>query len=176
MARPPKLNDRQKEEIKAKRLRGITLVELAKEYNVSFALISSTVSERVSEMDKVARSIANAKLPLKDFNVSERASITTFAEELIEISTNISKTARHTSSVAAKYAEIASLQFDRIDPLKTLEENTDSIRSVNAMVDGANKASHVSLNLIAANKETVKDMNSKQDDDIPVGLGFLYGE
>ena len=44
------------------------------------------------------------------------------------------------------------------------------------MAQVANEAAKIPLNLLAANKEIIKGLNENPADDIPNGLGFLYGE
>lgn len=71
-----------------------------------------------------------------------------------------------------RLSAIAHLQTDRIDEAGTLEENTEALKSVMALTRGANDAAAIGLNLLNANKDAAKPL----PEEVPAGLGFLYGE
>src|ERR1035437_3695803 len=57
---------------------------------------------------------------------------------------------------------IANAQVEAIDETASLEENTEALKSVMAMTKGANDAAVIGLNLLNANKETVKSLNEER--------------
>ena len=167
MARPSKLTPHQIESIKDEKMRGATLVQLAEKYKVGFATISRIVSERVSEMKNVAETIAKAKEPLKDFNVMERVSITRYADDLLTISDNLADASKIGSATSARLQGIAERQSRKIetrldiDGKETIVIDGDALKMTMAVTQVANEAAKTSLNLLAANKEQIKEFNDE---------------
>ena len=165
MARPSKLTDAQRSAIKEETINGASSRALAIKYKVSKATILSIVTDHVKDMKSVANTISSE---LSRFDISDRAIINRFAEDLLATSNNMAKAAKHMSNVTAKFSEIADAQMDRIDSLGSLEENMLHMKSIDAMTSSAGKAAYIPLSLINSNKDLAPKAPEKEPEDVSI--------
>lgn len=176
MGRPSKLSDAQWERIAERLSRGEKAADLAREYKVSPATISNRVSksakERTGRVETVANQLVTAEQALKALSVSEQAQALELKTRLLAISRHIAAAAENGSAVAHRLSALAASTVQKIDdaePLETVRE----LKTVSALLRVANEAAHIPMNLLAANKDTAKNLDKP---DVPAGLGHFYGE
>jgi hypothetical protein len=163
MARPSKLTEKEWAEIERRHLAGESIRSLAREFRVAASSISERISERTTVQKSVAKQLAAAEMAFSALPVSERISVRSLADELKAISSHLASAAKYGSMTAHKLNAIAHAQSEQIDEMAALADNTEALRSVIAMTEGANKAAIIGLNLLAANKDAVKNANTMID-------------
>ena len=182
MARPSKLTSKQVEEIQSRHAKGESLRTLAAVYGVGKSAISDAVkgNTEVSGRPILEKTLANQlaliEKRIESLPISGQVSVRSLANQLKGISDNLAQAAHSGSKTAARINAIAEKQSLRINEFGTIEENAIPLKNVMMMAQVANEAAKIPLNLLAANKEIIKGLNENPADDIPNGLGFLYGE
>ena len=167
MARPSKLTDKQWAEVERRHLKGEKARALAREFGVSEGAIRLRVSTQSAEIKEVANQIIAVEERFNSLPVSAQISARSLADELRAISKHLASAAKFGSMTAHRLSAIAHAQTDRLDDAASLEENTEALKSVMAMTKGANDAAAIGLNLLAANKDMVKNANAE---DSPAAL------
>ena len=162
MGRPSKLTDKQWAEIERRAVGGETIRSLAKVFKVSASTISERISERVPKHKELAKSLACVEVAFDSLTVSEQVSVRSLADTLKSISFHLGGAAKHGAMTAHRLSVIANAQVEAIDDSASLEENTEALKSVMAMTKGANDAAVIGLNLLNANKETVRSLNEER--------------
>lgn len=163
MGRPSKLTDQQWDTIKRRLAAGEKAADLAREFKVSKATISTRVSKRIETVKSVANQIVSAESALKALPVSEQLLTLTLADELRAISTHLAGAAKFGAATSHRLSGIAHSKVQEIDDAAPLtEDSLESLRGVAALTELANKASVIGMNLLAANKEMVRAANEDQ--------------
>jgi hypothetical protein len=161
MARPSKLTDAQWEAIGKKLLNNETsAAELAREYGVSKGIISQRFSKRIETVKTAAGLIVQANQTLELLNVSERVEAFNLAESLKAISGYGASAARNGMMTADILSSVALKQARSVGADLPLEENAETIKSVIAISRGANEAASIGLNLLAANKDAMREASN----------------
>lgn len=174
MGRKSKLTESQWEEIKRRLLEGESGRSLADEYGVSETAIRKRVSSQVSEIKSVANQLASAQTALSKLPVSSQISAQTLAQRLVSISNHLASAADYGAATAHRLAGIAHNKIAEIDDADpTGAKSVEALKGVAVLTKLANDASHIPMNLLAANKETVKSLNEPEDK--PLSLEELYG-
>lgn len=151
MARPSKLSPEQWVEIKRRVLEGERPADLAREFKVSRATISTQVSKRVEEMKSVANQVVSAERALGALPVSEQLLTTSLAAKLRSISDSIASAADLGAKTAHRLQALANSEVGKVDdadPMASLE----ALKGVSALTRLANDSASIALNLLAANK------------------------
>lgn len=155
MGRPSKLSEAQWDVLKQRLVAGEKAADLAREYGVSKSAISGRVSKRAETVRSVANQIVAADQALKDLPLPEQVMTMNLVDELKAISTHMAGAGKFSAASAHRLAGMAHEQVQCVDdaePEKTLK----AIQRFGALTKMANEASHIPLNLLAANKEAVK--------------------
>jgi len=90
--------------------------------------------------------------------VSEQLIAVNLASKLRAISDNLASAAQYGAQTAHRLSALANSEVSKVDdaePLKSIE----SLKGVAALTKLANDSASIALNLLAANKETVKELN-----------------
>ena len=176
MGRPSKLNAAQWKEIHARLLAGEKAAALGREFGVSKTAISIRFSGRTETVKAVANQLVAAETALRKLPVTEQVAALNLADELRSISVHLAGAARYGAATAHRLAGIANGKVEEIDDAKPLDtESLESLKGVAVLTEMANKAAHVGLNLLAANKETVAKFNEGGSDESYEGrLKRLY--
>lgn len=158
MARPSKLTEDEWATIKRRVISGEKPADLAREYKVSRATISTRVSKRVEEIKTVAEQVVQAERSLAALPISEQLLTVSLASRLRAISDNLASAAHHGAATAHRLNALANAEVSRVDdaaPMASLE----NLRNVGVLTKLANDSASIALNLIAANKEQVKKLD-----------------
>lgn len=175
MGRPSKLNDAQWKEIHTRLLAGEKAAALGREFQVSKTAISKRFSGCTETIKVVANQLVAAEVALRKLPVTEQVAALNLADELRNISVHLAGAARYGAATAHRLAGIANGKVVEIDDAKPLdEESMDSLKGVAVLTEMANKAAHVGLNLLAANKEAVAKIGDSGADSYESRLRRLY--
>lgn len=155
---------------------GESLNSLAKEFGVNESTLRRKIKPNKAEaqgaaksliqlatekaaVDKAAKSIADeiAELP-----IARQQIVTDLSRMLSNISGHLAGAAEYSAATAHRLAGIANAKVMEIDDASPLTaQSLDALKGVAALTELANKAAHVPLNLIAANKDTVQRLNEQ---------------
>jgi len=168
MGRPSKLTTAQWEMIKQRIAKGEKAADLSREFKVSKAAISNNVSKRIETVKTVANQMFEADQAFKELPVAEQVLTLNLVDELKAISTHMAGAGKFSAASAHRLAGIAHdqvLKIDDAEPEKTLA----AIQRFGALTKMANEASHIPINLLAANKDAVK-LLQKEAPVLPVSI------
>lgn len=160
MARPSKLSDAQWAEITKRLVAGEKAADLAREYGVSKSAVSTRVSKRAETINSVANQIVTAERALGELPVSEQLIAVSLASKLRSISDNLASAAMLGAATAHRLNALANSEVGKIDDASPLASG-ESLKGVMVLTRLANDSASIALNLIAANKDTVKKMNEE---------------
>lgn len=164
MGRPSKLTDRQWSNVEKRLLAGESQGALAKEYKISKAAIQKRFSGRLETVKTVANQLVAAEQALHKLPVSDQLATLTLADELRAISTHLAGAAKFGAATAHRLSGIAHAKVQEIDDAAPLDEKSmESLKGVAVLTKIANEASTIGVNLLAANKDTVREINSGQN-------------
>lgn len=174
VGRPSKLSENQWDEIKARMVKGEKAADLAREFKISKTRISERVAKRIETVKAVANQLVSAETALRSLPVSEQISAMNLADELKSISTHLVGAARFGSATAHRLAGIANAKVSEIDDADPLSsQSVETLKGVSALTRLANDASTIGLNLMAANKDRLREGERRP---VPSGLGHFYGD
>lgn len=163
MGRKSKLSERQWEQIGKRLLNGEKGRALAKEYGVSEAAIRARFSAQVAEIKSVANQILATEQAMKALPVSAQVAAITLADELRAISTHLAGAGKFGAATAHRLSGIAHAKVMEIDDAAPLgEESMEALKGVAVLTKIANDSSTIALNLLAANKDAVKEMQQRE--------------
>jgi hypothetical protein len=173
MGRKSKLTERQWEDIGKRLLAGEKGRALAKEYGVA----ESTIRERFSALHGKVKTVANQMVAteqaLRELPISAQIAAHNLADELRAISIHLAGAGKYGAATAHRLSGIAHAKVQEIDDAAPLDEKSrEALRDVAVLTEMANKSSHIPLNLLAANKDIVKDLN-QQDPVQPVRVTIM---
>ncbi|WP_422846880.1 helix-turn-helix domain-containing protein [Acidovorax sp. M14] len=162
MGRKSKLTERQWEQIGKRLLAGESGRALAKEFGVSEATIRGRFSAQVAEIKTVANQIVATEQALKALPISAQIAAHNLADELIAISTHLAGAGKFGAATAHRLSGIAHAKVQEIDDAAPLdEESMDALKGVAVLTRMANESSQIGMNLLQANKDSIKEMNQK---------------
>lgn len=161
MGRRSKLTEQQWEFVGKRLLAGEKARQLAKEFGVA----ESTVRERFSDVNGKIKAVANQIVAtdsaLKALPISAQIAAISLADDLKAMSTHLAGAGKFGAATAHRLSGIAHSKVQEIDDAKPLDaESLESLKGVAILTKMANEASTIAVNLLAANKEMVKEINS----------------
>ena len=160
MGRPSKLTEKQWQEIDARLLKGEPGRSLAREYDVSEAAIRKRFGAH-KQIKAVANQLIAAEMALEALPLGARVSARTLADDLKEISSHLAGAARYGAATAHRLSGIAHAQvalIDDADPLGV--DSIETLKGISALTKLANDSSVIPINLLNANKDSVKIINN----------------
>lgn len=163
MGRPSKLTEKQWADIQQRLLNGEKAAALAREFKVSKTRISERFSERTGTIRNVAEQLVAAEGALRALPVSEQVQALNLADELRAISMHLAGAAKFGAATAHRLNGIAHAKVQEIDDAAPLSaESLESLKGIAVLTKIANDSATIGLNLLAANKEAIKEMNQDQ--------------
>ncbi len=160
MGRPSKLSDKQWEEIRRRLIDGERPTDLAREFKVSKATISNRVSKRADAVKAVANQIVTTNSALAELSVSEQLQAVSLAARLRAISDDLASAAHYGAKTAHRLNALANSEVQKVDDANPLA-SVEGLRGVAALTGLANESAKIGLNLLAANKDTIKQINEE---------------
>jgi len=165
MGRQSKLTEAQWEAIGKRLLKGESASALAREFGVSKSTISGRFSERVQNVKDAANQIVAAERALSKLNISEQIAARSLADDLKAISEHLAGAARFGAATAHRLSGIAHNKAAEIDDQAPLDgESTEALKGIAILTKMANEASEIGVNLLKANKDTIDDLNKRDND------------
>jgi hypothetical protein len=171
MARKSPLTDKQWKEIERRLLAGEKGRRLAAEFGVSDTAIRKRFSLQTKLIKEVANQIVETEHAFKSLPISSQISARTLADELLAISTHLAGAAKYGAMTAHRLSGIANQQVDKIDESNPAGD-PEVLQGIAALTKMANDSSVIGMNLLNANKETVKDLNNEKDKPEPKRIVF----
>lgn len=172
MGRKSKLSETQWAEVARRLAEGEAGRALAREYGISDTTLRGHF-DKLSELptvQKVARMIVETESALQTLPESAQISARNLAAKLRSISESLASAAELGAKTAHRLNSLANSEVAKVDdadPLKSME----ALKGVSVLTRLANDSASISLNLLAANKETVQRLNGEaagevdEDDD-----------
>ena len=160
MGRPSKLTEKQWQEIDARLLKGEPGRSLAREYDVSEAAIRKRFGAH-KQIKAVANQLVAAEMALEALPLGARVSARTLADDLKEISSHLAGAAMYGAATAHRLSGITHAQvalIDDADPLGV--DSIETLKGISALTKLANDSSVIPINLLNANKDSVKIINN----------------
>jgi transposase len=155
---------------------GESLNSLAKEFGVNESTLRRKVKPNKAEAEKPAKSLiqlANEKAAsdkeakriaeeIAELPISRQQIVSDLTRRLVSISGHVAGAAEFSAATSHRIAAIANAQAERIDDADpTTGDSMEALRTIAALTDLANKAAVIPTALLAAHKETIKDMNQQ---------------
>lgn len=184
MGRPSKLTQAQWDDVERRLLSGETARSLGREYEVSEAAIRKKfgahqkVSAQSSQVRTVAEKLAEANTALAALPPAQRPVAINLAEKLQNISESLASAAALGAATSHRLSALANVEVSKIDDAKVLSpESLDAMRGVAALTKLANESSSIAINLLAANKDRIREAEEQAGKkSVPAGLGHFYGQ
>lgn len=158
MGRPSRLTEKQWQSIGKRLVAGETTSALAREFKVSKSTISERFSERTNRVKATAGLIIKTEAALNSLTVSEQVSAQSLADQLRSISGHLAGAANFGAATSHRLSGIAHAQVQKIDDAEPLgAESIESLKGVAALTKLANDSSQIGINLLAANKDMIRE-------------------
>jgi hypothetical protein len=175
--RPPKLKPAQLEEIAKRLMAGEKPADLAREFKVSRAFMTSHFKNKVENVRNVASQLVSAESALRALPLSEQLLAVSLADDLRAISTHMARGAKFSAASFNRLSGMANAKVEEVDDAAPLNDTSrEALRDVAVLQKLANEAATVPLNLLAANKDTVKRLNEVPDPGAPDLTGLSTEE
>jgi hypothetical protein len=174
MARPSKLSPEQWQEIERRLASGERAADLAREFGISNTQISLRVSKVSKKVTETAHKLAEAQTALAELPVAQQYAAVGLAEKLRAISVSLANAAELGAKTAHRLHALANgevAKVDDADPLKSME----ALKGVSVLTKLANDSSQIAVNLLAANRDTVKQVNAPAETEAPKGVLVVPG-
>ncbi len=178
MGRPSKLTAAQWAEIERRFAAGEMARPLGREFGVSEAAIrqrfgaQKSVSAQASQVRNVAEKLAAAEVALQALPETQRPVARDLADKLRSISTSLACAADLGAKTAHRLQALANSEVGKVDDAQPLQ-SMEALKGVAALTKLANDSASIALNLLAANKDTVKRLNDEgggeDEDGLDVG-------
>lgn len=174
MGRPSKLTEKQWDEIGRRLVDGEAARSLAREFGVSEAAVRKRVGTQTAQIKTVANQMVAAEVAFNALPVSAQISAQNLANKLRSISDHLAGAANYGAATAHRLAGLAHAKVQEIDGAAPLDaKSLESLKGVAVLTKMSNDAAATGLNLLNANKETVKSL--EESDESPPSLEDFYG-
>lgn len=158
MGRPSKLSPDQWIDLERRLNLGESAAILSREFGISQAVISNKFSKVSKEVKKTAEVIASGQNMLAELPIAQQYQAISLSEKLRNISSHLAGAAEFGAATAHRLSGIANAQVEKIDDANPMESQ-ETLQGISALTKMANDSSQIGLNLLNANKETLKEMN-----------------
>lgn len=158
MGRKSKLTEAQWADVERRMLEGEPTRALAREFGVSEAAIRARKSAQVEEIKSVANQMVATERAVMALPISARITAQNLAAKLRSISDDLASAAQYGAKTAHRLNALANSEVGKIDDASPLD-SAESLKGVMVLTRLANDSANIALNLMAANKDTVKKLN-----------------
>jgi hypothetical protein len=170
VGRKSKLSEEQWAEVFRRRIEGESRRALAREFQISEASIREREEKngKTAEVQQVARMIVATEAAYKSLPVTAQLSAQNLAGKLRSISESLASAADLGAKTSHRLQALANSEVGKVDDADPLSEDSmTALKGVSALTKLANDSASIALNLLAANKETVKELNLPKPEDEP---------
>lgn len=178
MGRKSKLTEAQWAELFARKSEGASNRKLAEQFGISEASIREREAKvgRTAEVQKVARMIYETDAALKSLPRTQQITAQNLAEKLKAISNSLASAAELGAKTAHRLHALANSEVEKVDDADPLRpESMEALKGVSVLTKLANDSSQIAVNLLSANKETVKAANQPPENEAPKGVLVVPG-
>lgn len=167
MGRKSSLTDAQWAEVGKRLLAGKESARsIAKEFGTSEASIRRKFPAQRKDVKDVANQLVAADAALKALPISSQIDAITLASELSAVSMHLAGAAKYGAATAHRLSGIANAKVLEIDDAAPLdEESLKSLKGVAVLTKVANEASQIGVNLLAANKDMIREAQQGKGQD-----------
>jgi hypothetical protein len=179
MGRPSKLTGEQWAQVEQRLMEGESRRALAREFGVSEASIRARLPNAQFEQVKaVANQMVATERALQALPIPAQISAHNLAAKLRAISENLASAAHYGAATAHRLTALANSEVAKVDDAQPLSgESMEAMRGVAALTKLANESATIGLNLLAANKDTLKEAEAQaRQRSIPDSLDAFYGK
>jgi hypothetical protein len=174
MGRPSKLTPQQWTEVERRLLAGETARGIAPDFGISEAGIRKrfgahqSISAQSAQVRTVAEKLADASLALQALPPAQRSVAVDLAEELRTMSVSVARAANLGAKTGHRLHALANSEVAKVDDAAPLsEESIAALKGVGVLTKLANDSLSPALNLLAANKDRVKEITTPPPEDDP---------
>jgi hypothetical protein len=161
-----KLTDKQWAEIEKRLLEGEAARALAKEFGVSEAAIRKRKGAQVKQIKYVANQIVATELAFRELPIGTQISTQRYAAKLLCISDDMLEGSVHAASNFRRLSAIASTELGKVDVVDP-NQSVNVLKGIAFITNLANEAAKTPVNLIAANKEIIKESSKHEGENMP---------
>lgn len=162
MARPSKLTPDQWEEV-GRRVATEGVRALAKEFGINAAAISRRFSQQTqAQIRNVAQQIVQTQNALSALPPAQQVSAISLADKLRNISTSLASAAELGAATSHRLQQLAHDEVAKVNGKDAAADGT-ALRGAAGLVQLANQAATIPLNLLASNKERVRELEGFAD-------------
>lgn len=172
MGRPSKLTDAQWEEVKRRHLAGESLGSLEREFRISRQAIQKKIGDSIVAVKSVANQLVSSEAALRKLPTQDKLLALSLADDLRAISSHLASAAKYGSATAHRLSALAHSEVAKIDDADPLQ-SMEALRGVAALTKMANDSSVIGVNLLAANKDRMRE---SERPNVPSSLAHFYGE
>jgi hypothetical protein len=169
MGRQSKLTPAQWQEIERRLSNGEGASALAREFGISPASISVKFSKITKKVTETAHKLAEAQIALAELPSAQQYQALSLAEKLQNISHSLASAAELGAKTAHRLHSLANSEVNKVDDANPLA-SIDSLKGVGILTKLANDSSQIAVNLLSANKDTMKPAET---DDVAGALAEL---
>lgn len=169
MGRKSKLTEAQWAELFRRVAEGESRRALSREFGISEASIREKEAKigKTADVQNVARMIVETERALQSLPVSAQVSAQNLAAKLRSISDSLASAAELGARTAHRLHSLANSEVAKVDDAEPLA-SMEALRNVGALTKLGNESAAIALNLLAANKDTVKKINDEPPQAAPV--------
>lgn len=161
MARPSKLSPAQWAEVERRAAEGEGIRALAREFGISEGAIRQRVSTQTAQVRNAAHKLVVAQTTLEALPVRQQYAAISLADKLRNIGSSLASAAELGAATAHRLQAIANSEVAKVDDAEPMA-SIENLKNVGVLTKLANDSSHIALNLLAANKERVKQMDDAE--------------
>jgi ABC-type transporter Mla subunit MlaD len=170
MGRKSSLTEKQWSEIERRLIAGEKGRALAREFEVSEAIIRKRFGAQTKQIKDVANQLVAAETAFSALPISAQISARTLADELKEISMHLAGAARYGAATAHRLSGIAHAKVAEIDDAAPLDDKSrQALGDIAVLTKMANGSAEIGLNLLKANKEV------PGAEDVPTPVQIVIG-
>lgn len=174
MGRPSKLTLDQWAEIERRLASGEKAADLAREYKIS----QTRISERISKVSEIIRNtahkLADAQSALAELPVAQQYAAVSLAEKLRNISGSLASAAELGAKTAHRLHALANAEVGKVDDSDPLNaESISALKGVGVLTKLANESSQIAVNLLSANRDEIKHLNRKEEEQASIVEAFV---
>lgn len=165
MGRKSKLTPEQWADVDRRLLSGEAIRAVARDYPITEASIRARLEKigKHSTVQQVAQKLVDAEQSLAALPPAAQLTARNLADRLREISGNLAAAACHGAATAHRLNALANSEVAKVDDAQPLA-SVEALKGVAALTRLANDSASIAINLLAANKETVKRLNGEAED------------
>ena len=155
-----RLTERQWEYIRRRLLTGEKIPALAKEFGITRQAITKKLGSLVTNIKAVAIQIVETEQNLRKLPESCQVSAVNLASELMSISNHLASGAKYGAMTFHRLAGIANQHAETLDDSNP---SMETLVNIGALTKVGNESAATGLNLLNANKETIKKLNTQDN-------------